>query len=767
MEGYTEIFVWGSDTSGQLGLGTENRDKKYVSPIFCSFNILIKDISCGEDHSGFISDSGHVYCMGSNARGKLGTGDRQKLYSSSPCLVESISHLIAVKISCGWTHTAVVTNEGSLYTWGCGEFGVLSTGLSDDLYSPQKVFQSVQDVSCGARHMGIISGRELWMCGAGEMGQLGTGRRQNELVLTKVVSEKVSQVSCGIFHTGYLTESSEVFTMGGNSFGQLGIGSKKSMALPCKVAIRDCIKILCGNISVCVTNEGLYVWGTCVFGECLSPTRIKVSSYPIMDISIGGSFVVAVDSNSFVYAWGSNNNGELGLGDFLSRDSPTKLVALKGKKIKKISAGGSFVICLGMSNREKKHLKINKVSYEVPKTMPVSTREYRNNTTMPFDLNTNQDIEKSTMRQARIKSQAVEDNKQYESIIKSQLVEAELLINALQQENRLLKQEIMMLKNEYEEEKLKAPYEEIIQKIKETYLIEIKTLKKQLEDQYSMQQQLEKDLNMAVSHTNHLEHSLEQAQKQLSSQSNHKMQELSENFCQLDSENSELKSLLLNSQSHCQSLQMAIESSQQENSFLNQRISSISQDLQKSNSFIQDLQNSIETLNEIVRSHENSLILMTKENSALHETILDLQEKNKQVVQDFEKEFSKRAKDFKVKTLNLLNGQRSVSSRNLTPEDRSPLTNRKELSNNQQTKIKNAVNKIIDLKECDSPLKQIRISSPSRKSPDRPSPYKKVNEEFLGKTPSKGDLQGKINLLLANRSRIEKKLHLLQKEEDI
>lgn len=101
MEGYTEIFSWGLNNSGQLGLGVSNKEKSQPCPIFCSFNILIKDISCGEDHSGFISDSGHIYCMGSNSKGKLGIGDKQKLYTNSPCLVEGLSSYSAIKLSCG------------------------------------------------------------------------------------------------------------------------------------------------------------------------------------------------------------------------------------------------------------------------------------------------------------------------------------------------------------------------------------------------------------------------------------------------------------------------------------------------------------------------------------------------------------------------------------------------------------------------------------------------------------------------------------------
>ena len=130
IEEYTEVFVWGLDSRGQLGLGCKTVGKTYPNPRFCSYNILIKEISCGEDHSGFISEQGHVYCMGSNSDGKLGVGDNSLSYSSSPLLVEKLSEYPASKISCGWGYTGIITTEGDLYTWGSGQYGVLGTSRS-------------------------------------------------------------------------------------------------------------------------------------------------------------------------------------------------------------------------------------------------------------------------------------------------------------------------------------------------------------------------------------------------------------------------------------------------------------------------------------------------------------------------------------------------------------------------------------------------------------------------------------------------------------
>jgi len=85
--------------------------KNYPIPRFCSFNVIIHSISCGDEHSAFIASNGYIYTMGSNADGRLGISSRNVKFSSSPCLVEVLSRYKAVKVSCGWGHTAAVVGE--------------------------------------------------------------------------------------------------------------------------------------------------------------------------------------------------------------------------------------------------------------------------------------------------------------------------------------------------------------------------------------------------------------------------------------------------------------------------------------------------------------------------------------------------------------------------------------------------------------------------------------------------------------------------------
>ena len=102
---FTEVFVWGDDTFGQLGLYHQKVKKGYQHmhsfklPTTCSFNILIKQVACGESHSAILTASGHLYMMGSNSHGQLGIGDAciesfvgisSGQCAPAPCLVESL-----------------------------------------------------------------------------------------------------------------------------------------------------------------------------------------------------------------------------------------------------------------------------------------------------------------------------------------------------------------------------------------------------------------------------------------------------------------------------------------------------------------------------------------------------------------------------------------------------------------------------------------------------------------------------------------------------
>lgn len=72
---FTQLTVLGSNSHGQLGYeGDTDQNKFLMVPKTLSFNVFVKDIACGYNHTHLISREGSVYSMGSNEFGQLGLG---------------------------------------------------------------------------------------------------------------------------------------------------------------------------------------------------------------------------------------------------------------------------------------------------------------------------------------------------------------------------------------------------------------------------------------------------------------------------------------------------------------------------------------------------------------------------------------------------------------------------------------------------------------------------------------------------------------------
>ena len=65
-------------------------------PRLCTYGIPIKEVSCGLEHSAFVTwgdkkRGGYVYTIGSNSYGQLGVGDNLVESRNSPVLVEALA----------------------------------------------------------------------------------------------------------------------------------------------------------------------------------------------------------------------------------------------------------------------------------------------------------------------------------------------------------------------------------------------------------------------------------------------------------------------------------------------------------------------------------------------------------------------------------------------------------------------------------------------------------------------------------------------------
>jgi X-linked retinitis pigmentosa GTPase regulator len=740
MESFTEVFAWGSDEKGQLGLGG-SIGKNYCLPRMCSFNVLIREVSCGEEHAGFISSLGHVYTMGSNGEGRLGIDDRTVLHSSSPCLVSHLSGLNPLKIACGWGHSAVVTSNGWVYAWGVGEFGALGLGTNTSQWKPQKVelpegFEAIE-VSCGSRHTGILGRNgKLAMVGCGEVGQLGTKKREKESTPVLIDAENVKHISCGIFHTAYLDYNGTVYTMGGNSFGQLGTGSKKSTSTPEKLKTLEGVfitQIACGHHSAAICENGeLYVWGTSSFGEYLVPTKVFFEA-KVKDISIGNTFSVVALENMTLYTWGTNSNGELGLSDYEQRKNPCSIELLKGKYIKKLSCGGSFCLVLGNNIKKRpSHTRSqSKAEYTHKASIKKDTVYDLKSDTFDSSLSKleyirlqdiiNEEINKNIRLKNELDevyTQLNESKSEYIRIDRLQHLN-ELEISKLQEENKTLNQKILSLSQEHQFinkntlNENKSLREEIhkfkwtIETLKQSYAAEIAQITSQASaDRETFAKNLENESNkLKIETQNKIR--LETSYKSLSEENNKLIKQIQDFYVDMSNLEKQLK----------YSKEQEMLQQKHEKEGLNHQI--------------KEKQTEYENLSILYHDLNIEYNKLSEENKIYKQSIIELELKNTKLFENFEKDLKVRAQDYRNRTLSILSApydretRRSISP--ISPYLKKPLKevqNRKALSETTQTKLGNTAARLLEKMENESALTNIRISSPSRKSPERPVPYR-------------------------------------------
>ena len=119
------LYAWGSNSTGQLGLGIvdETIEEPTLNENFNDEKIIM--VSNGHLHSVAISENGNIYSWGNNSSGQLGIGNKNA--ENKPIKINSISspNNAYSKVFLGSYHSMILTSDNKLYVWGKNEFGQL------------------------------------------------------------------------------------------------------------------------------------------------------------------------------------------------------------------------------------------------------------------------------------------------------------------------------------------------------------------------------------------------------------------------------------------------------------------------------------------------------------------------------------------------------------------------------------------------------------------------------------------------------------------
>lgn len=341
-------------------------------------------VSAGLAHTVLLNEAGNVFGWGDNAYGQLGIGTTDK--REAPTQIKELSDI--VMISAGAYHNLALSRDGTVYAWGRNTFGQIGNNSTEVALKPVKIanIPVIREISAGAYHSLAVSiDGKLYAWGNNTAGQVGDvesleiiGDSQNivgkrVLMPAIIVPEGVKSVSGGGNHSLYLDKEGNVFSWGDNTSGQLGDGTVDSRAVPLQIeGLSSIIKISAGySHNLCVKEikskissvtsdtadgngtyyQNLYVWGSDSAGQLglggrfdenryiETPQRVDTTndmkpendSISLIKAGYYNSCITApvfVDNKERcrISIWGNNKYGQLGIGDMPSQNSPVYLV---------------------------------------------------------------------------------------------------------------------------------------------------------------------------------------------------------------------------------------------------------------------------------------------------------------------------------------------------------------------------------------------------------------------------------------------------------
>lgn len=315
------VFSWGFGENGQLGL--KNTIKIAQQPMRVSFNSdkKMKKIYAGYNNSMSISVGGECFIWGDGQSGQL---CKHITIADEPSLIEQLSGKEVIKGALGFNSCAVIIDT-RLFMWGCNDNGKLGLDKDDQLlFKPEQVkIDQVKSVSCGYEHTAAITHNgELFTWGRGFYGQLGTGELMSSYEPKRVdsVDSKFVKVKCGLDQTVSIGKKGNVFIWGKSGYNLLG-EANQHLKIPVSIDFfkgQRALKIQAGagNTFVLLQNYKLYGWGDNANGKVSSdskmlitskPKEVKVKGKSWANIFIGYNHCYGVTNEGEIYGWGTSS----------------------------------------------------------------------------------------------------------------------------------------------------------------------------------------------------------------------------------------------------------------------------------------------------------------------------------------------------------------------------------------------------------------------------------------------------------------------------
>lgn len=406
-----DVFVWGSGSMCELGLGPNAKTKEVKRPRLNPFLKNIVDFAVGGMHTLALDKDNQLWSWGNNDSGVLGRkiqgGDKLKdmddasdsdddgdlnEFESTPGKVEFDFPAPVVQLAAGDNISLVLLSNGEVYGWGSfrNNEGYLGFSRKAKIQrEPVKIepLEHIAQIVAGKDHVVALDVNGLvYTWGNGQQGQLARrvlSRDEMQVLEPRAIGiRRVKKIGTGECHSFAITSDDKVLVWGLNQYGQCGLPGVQDGAMidrPTEIPQlrgKSVVSITGGeHHTLALTSEGdVYVFGRYDMKEigleksqlplddCVVDEHGNVRAMPIpmkhpsltacKAIACGSHHSLAVSKSGIVFSWGFADTYAVGLGNLDDDvETPTNIfnTATKNHDILLLGAGGQFSVSGGIA----------------------------------------------------------------------------------------------------------------------------------------------------------------------------------------------------------------------------------------------------------------------------------------------------------------------------------------------------------------------------------------------------------------------------------
>lgn len=308
----------------------------------------VTEIATSNSDGYALTAKGEVYAWGVNSYGELGDGHLTP-YSTRAARVRFPAgvKIIALGNPMPFDAGLAIDSRHQAFGWGLNaDRDLCDAGLIES--QPERIPLSDVTLATGARTHGLFDSHgRLYACGSGDAGELGTGSTESHGTPTRVTGlptrEKITALTSSWEGSGALMADGSYYDWGYNAAGQLGDHTTTNSSRPVKVDLPGrVIDVFQGGSgpkngqTIAILKRGaIYDWGANTDGQLGNgtttssdtPVRLDLpSGVRFTKVNSGGFATYAINSIGQLWNWGSNTEGQLGLGRSVQIETrPTRL----------------------------------------------------------------------------------------------------------------------------------------------------------------------------------------------------------------------------------------------------------------------------------------------------------------------------------------------------------------------------------------------------------------------------------------------------------